>query len=117
MYNDLLPQALLCGMTTYEFWYEEPCLLNSYIKKRELELDVMNYQAWLFGLYTYDAFSVVLSNAFSKEGSKQSTYFEKPLDEFYSKYKNQPNKKGEEIESDKYRNQYNYWAKFGKKGV
>lgn len=99
-------------MTNYEFWYEEPCLLNSYIKKRELELDAMNYQAWLFGLYNYGAFSTVLSNAFSKEGSKQSTYFEKPLDEFNSKYDKSPSKS-----KDDFRKQTNYWSKIGKKGV
>lgn len=104
-------------MTPNEFWYEEPRLLNSYIKKRELELDSLNYQAWLFGLYTYDAFSVVLSNAFSKEGSKKSTYFEKPLDEFNSNYINKSNNKSDEKEEKGYRQQLNYWAKLGKKGV
>jgi len=101
-------------MPSDEFWYEEPCLLDSYIKKRELELDSLNYQAWLFGLYTYNAFSVVLSNAFSKEGSKQSTYFEKPLDELNSKYAHKPQ---ESNNKDKYRQQKNFWAKIGKKGV
>lgn len=102
-------------MTPDEFWYSEPSLLNSYIKKRELQLDETNYQAWLFGLYTYNAFSVVLSNAFSDKSSKKSTYFEKPLEELNSNYVNRkPDIKGKEIE---YRKNVNYWAKFGKKGV
>lgn len=102
-------------MTPNEFWYDEPRLLQSYIKKREMELDNINYVAWLFGLYNYQGFGSILNNAFSKKGSKKSTYFEKPLDLFN---KEQPkinvNKGNFDV---KYRQQLNYWAKIGKKGV
>lgn len=97
-------------MTPNQFWYDEPRLLDVYIKKRELELDVINYNSWLIGLYVENAVAVVLSNAFGSEGSKEITYFEKPLDNFnYNK-----------IEENKpemtYQEQKNIWAKFGKKG-
>lgn len=101
-------------MTPNEFWYSEPRLLQSYIKKRELELDNINYVSWLIGLYVHQGFGVVINNAFSDKSSKKSTYFEKPLDLF--------NEKGAKIEDKqdmevKYQEQYNYWAKIGKKGV
>lgn len=102
-------------MTPNEFWYSEPRLLQSYIKKRELELDNINYVSWLIGLYVHQGFGVVLNNAFSSKSSKKSTYFEKPLDIF-----NENKEKKLESKEDmnvKYHEQYNYWAKFGKKGV
>ena len=102
-------------MTPNEFWYDEPRLLQSYIKKRELELDNINYVAWLFGLYNYHGFATSINNAFSDKSSKKSTYFEKPLDLFN---KEQNNKKiNKEISNVKYQTQFNYWAKIGKKGV
>lgn len=104
-------------MTPSEFWYEEPSLLNSYIKKRELHLDETNYQAWLFGFYFCNAMSVVLSNAFGKKGSKKSTYFEKPLEEFNSNYVNKKPKITNANKDNEYRKSVNYWAKLGKKGV
>lgn len=103
-------------MTADEFWNEEPRLFSSYIKKHEQELDEVNYQSWLIGLYVYKAVGTVLGNAFSNKSSIKNTYFEKPLEELNSSY-------AIEIEAKKmkkdasYRNSVNYWAKFGKKGV
>lgn len=102
-------------MTPNEFWYSEPRLLQSYIKKRELELDNINYVSWLIGLYVHQGFNVVIQNAFSDKSSKKSTYFEKPLD-FFNDNSNKNENKKEKIEV-KYQQHYNYWAKIGKKGV
>lgn len=102
-------------MTPNEFWYDEPRLLQSYIKKRELELDNINYVAWLFGLYNHQSFAVTISNAFSDKSSKKSTYFEKPLDLFNEKQDSKIANK--EKMNVKYQTQFNYWAKIGKKGV
>lgn len=110
----MLPYALQCGMTAEEFWYGEPRLFSSYIKKHELELDEINYQSWLIGLYVFKAVGTVLGNAFSSKSSINNTYFEKPLEELNSSYIN--NKK--EKESNKnidYRNNVNYWGKLGRK--
>lgn len=101
-------------MTPDEFWYSEPRLLQSYIKKRELELDNINYMSWLIGLYVHQGFGVIMNNAFSGKSSKKITYFEKPLDIF--------NKEGQKPENkadmnEKYQQDFNFWAKIGKKGV
>lgn len=101
-------------MTPNEFWYSEPRLLQSYIKKRELELDNINYVSWLIGLYVHQGFGVVINNAFSGKSSKKSTYFEKPLDLFNEKHTKIENKQDMQV---KYQEQFNYWAKIGKKGV
>lgn len=100
-------------MTTEEFWNGEPRVLCSYIKKYELELDEINRQAWLFGLYTYKAVSVVignLANSFTKNnGQISETYFDKPIEQFQSNYKEEINFKEEES-NDKHRQSVNYWA-------
>jgi len=103
-------------MTVKEFWNEEPRLLSSYIKKHEKELDEINYQSWLVGLYVYKAVGTVLGNAFSTKSSINNTYFEKPLEEFESNYiiEYEIKKESKDIS---YRKNVNYWSKIGKKGV
>lgn len=111
----MLPYALKCGMTAEEFWYGEPRLFSSYIKKYQLDLDEINYQAWLFGLYEYKAICTALGNAFSDKSSKKDTYFEKPLEELTHNYQEEKESKKKTLNDD-FRKVKNYWAKFGKKG-
>ena len=89
-------------------------MLCSYIKKHEQELDEMNYQSWLIGLYVYKAIGTVLGNAFSSKSSIKDTYFEKPLDEFNSNYQE---KKEYYIDNKdmNHRKKVNYWSKLGRK--
>ena len=70
---------MLYGMSYDEFWYGKPILAKYYREKHKLEIEQTNQQLWLQGLYIYDAFAVVLSNAFSKRKKK---YIEHPLDLF-----------------------------------
>ena len=70
------------GMSFTEFWDGTPFLAVVYRKAFKLRLEMSNEQAWLQGLYIYDAVAVCLSNAFSKRGSKKLTYIEKPVDLF-----------------------------------
>ena len=108
----MLPYALLCGMTIEEFWNGEPRVLCSYIKRHELELDEMNYQSWLIGLYAHKAVSSAIINYFSDKNTSDM-YFDKPLQQFNSDYKVTRN----EIKNTKnitYREQTNYWSKLGK---
>lgn len=50
------------------------------MKKMELEKEKKNFEAWLNGLYVFDAFSTVVANALSKKGDKPKMYFSKPID-------------------------------------
>lgn len=70
------------GMTPAQFWDEPPLLAVFYRKAYRLKREIDNEQAWLAGLYVYDAFAVCLCNAFSKRGSKKQEYLEKPIDIF-----------------------------------
>lgn len=73
-------------MPLQEFWNDDPDLLwayrNSYMQKMEQDLEIekqmINYKAWLQGLYNYQA----IGSAFSKNGK----YPNKPI-EFNTKPK------------------------------
>lgn len=70
------------GMTPTQYWEESPYLAVAYRKAYRLKRETDNEQAWLQGLYVFDAFAVVLSNAFAKSGSRKQKYIERPIDIF-----------------------------------
>lgn len=70
------------GMTYEQFWEQSPYLAVAYRKAFKLKREIANEQAWLQGLYVYDAFAVCMANAFSKRGAKKENYLEKPVDIF-----------------------------------
>lgn len=70
------------GMPYADFW-DGPCeMAVAYRKAHKLKRELENEMAWLQGMYVYDAFAVVLANAFRKRGAKTEYYLEKPIDIF-----------------------------------
>ena len=57
-------------MPVKDFWENDPELFwayrFSYINKMKRNNDIFNYNAWLQGLYFYEAVSVSLANSFGK---------------------------------------------------
>ena len=70
------------GMSLEQYWEQSPFLAVVYRKAYKLKRETENEQAWLQGLYVYDAFAVCLANVFAKRGAKKQNYFEHPLDIF-----------------------------------
>ena len=70
------------GMTYEQYWEQSPYLAIAYRKAYRLKLESRNEQAWLQGLYVFDAFAVCLANAFAKRGARAQKYIEKPIDIF-----------------------------------
>lgn len=70
------------GMTYEQYWDAPPYLAVAYRKAYRLRREAENEQAWLQGLYVFDAFAVCIANVFAKRGSKKQTYIEKPFDIF-----------------------------------
>ncbi len=70
------------GMTYEQYWEQSPYLAVAYRKAYRLKREEENEQAWLQGLYIYDAFAVVLTNALSKRGTTKQNYIERPIDIF-----------------------------------
>lgn len=86
-------------MSIKEFWDEAPELLwayrKSYMDQFKVQTETNNYNAWLSGLYIYNAISISLYNSFGrKEGQPIQNYMEEPID-FNKKPKSQ-----EEIEKE-----------------
>lgn len=70
------------GMAYEQYWDMSPYLVIAYRKAYKLKREIANEQAWLQGLYVYDAFAVCMANAFAKRGAKKENYLEKPVDIF-----------------------------------
>ena len=70
------------GMSYEQFWDGHPHLAVAYRKAHKLKQELANQQAWLQGLYVYDALAVCLKNAFSKQGARKAEYVEQPIDIF-----------------------------------
>jgi hypothetical protein len=87
------------GMTYEQFWEQSPFLTVAYRKAYRLKREADNEQAWLQGIYVFDAFAVCLANIFAKRGSRKQTYIEKPIDIF--PLDEREKKRREEVENTK----------------
>lgn len=109
----LFPSAIMFGMSSKEFWEDDPQLYWSYrtfyMKKLQQEAEIYNYEGWLYGSYTHYAVSVALNNAFSKRKLK---YLEKP----FGIEKKEHTKLQKELEQEpdkdiRQQKEFNYWAR------
>ena len=93
--NELFPSAIMFGMSSKEFWEEDPQLYwayrTFYLQKTKYDAEESNYKAWLYGNYTCIAVSVALNNAFSK---KKAEYPKEPLGSKKEKEKTSNEKEG-----------------------
>ena len=102
------------GMSSKEFWEDDPQLYWSYrtfyLKKIETETEILNYENWLNGSYTYLAVSVALNNSFSK---KKIEYPDRPLGTKKQHPKTELQKILEKEKDKDVRQQieFNYWAR------
>lgn len=59
-----------------------PYLVSSYQKAYRLKREHENENAWLAGLYVFNAVSVAVYNSFRDRGKKAEKYIERPIDIF-----------------------------------
>jgi hypothetical protein len=86
------------GMTYTEFWDGPSFLAVVYRDAFRIQRELENEQAWLQGLYVYDAFAVCLANMFSGRGAKKEKYFERPVDIFPLTEEEKKQREREEME-------------------
>ena len=77
--------AILFGMSAKEFWENTPELIwayrKSYIDKIKLQQETDNFNAWLNGLYVFNAVNTSIYNNFGRKETQQTlNYIEKPYD-------------------------------------
>lgn len=67
------------GMSHSEYWYGDSRLVIDYRQADRLRQQQRSNDAWLQGMYIYQAFGVVLGNAFSDKGKQPQKYLEEPI--------------------------------------
>ena len=80
IFNEAFPYYLSIGMSYELYWHGEPNLVKAYREADGLRVDRMNYEAWLQGLYVYQAVGALypVFNPFSKQ-KKAEEYLKEPI--------------------------------------
>ena len=104
IFEECFPFYLAIGMSFAEYWVGDPSLARYYRKAYRIKQDEINNNAWLQGLYIYDAVSTALHNALRGMGKNKppaKDYAKQPYD-FNNKVKTEVEKAREvEIEQEK----------------
>lgn len=82
IFERLCPYYMSYGMTYDEYWHGDPWSLRHYKTAYNLRNRHENEMLWLQWLYSLNALSVVIGNAFSKKGTPPRKYVEAPFDVF-----------------------------------
>ena len=74
------PYYLSIGMTEEQYWDGDCALPKYYRQAEELRRERTNQEAWVQGMYVYDAISRIspILHAFAKKGTKAKPYVEEP---------------------------------------
>lgn len=74
------PYYLSIGMTEEQYWEGDSVLPKYYRQAEELRKERVNQEAWLQGMYVYDAIARIspILHAFAKKGTKAQPYVEEP---------------------------------------
>jgi len=83
------------GMPYDQYWYGDVWMVEAFREADRLRQDRVNSEAWLQGMYYYNAVSCALGNWSRKEGSPPMNYPEKPYSIFPQK-ENQKEKEARE---------------------
>lgn len=104
IFEECFPFYLAIGMSYAEYWEGDPKLAQYYRKAYQIKQEEINNNAWLQGMYIYDAVSTALHNALRGMGKNKppaKDYAKQPY-EFKNKVKTEAEKAKEiEIEQEK----------------
>jgi hypothetical protein len=78
-FEECCPFYLSIGMTYEQYWDGDNDLPKYYRKAERMRQEQKNHEAWLNGLYVYDALASVMSHM-NKNKSDHKSYAEKPYD-------------------------------------
>jgi hypothetical protein len=101
VFEENFPFYLAIGMSPTEYWTGDSTLVRYYRRAYLIKQENENNNAWLHGLYIYDAISTALSNALRCKGVSAKDYAKKPYD-FKNRVKSEAEKQHEvDIEQQK----------------
>ena len=81
LYEELCPMYMSFGMTYEQFWDQDATMVIAYRRLYERQQRQINWQAWLFGSYVYEAFAAVYSSVWSKNSNLSYPAKPRPLTE------------------------------------
>ena len=84
IFEEQFPHYLAIGMSSAEYWEGDSMLTRYFRKAYKIKQDEINNNAWLQGVYIYDAVSTAIHNAFKDKKTKATSYAKQP----YNLYKN-----------------------------
>lgn len=78
IFNKKFPYYLSIGMTAEQYWEQDCMFVKYYREAEEIRKERMNQEAWLQGMYFYDALARIspILHAFAKKGTKAQPYVE-----------------------------------------
>ena len=81
-FYELFPYYLSIGMSYEQYWEMDCDLVKCYRKAADIKRDLMNQNAWLIGLYVYEAVGDVspILRGGAKKGTKAKPYIDKPFE-------------------------------------
>ena len=85
IFEECFPFYLAIGMSFAEYWTGEPSLVRYYRRAYKIKQEQDNNNAWLQGLYFYDAISTAIHNAMRGMGKNKlpaKEYAKQPYDIF-----------------------------------
>ena len=77
IFEDCFPFYLSIGMSSAEYWDGDNMLPKYYRQAEKMRQEQTNHNAWLHGLYVYDAVTSAMTHLSSKKSDHKS-YAEKP---------------------------------------
>jgi hypothetical protein len=92
---------LAIGMSSAEYWEGDPSLARYFRKAYKIKQDEINNNAWLQGLYIYDAVSTAVYNALRGKNSQAREYAKQPFNLENREKTEQEKAKEVEIEQEK----------------
>lgn len=79
IFKKYFPIYLSYGMSSGEYWDDDPDLTTAYREAHRIKLQRKNEELWLQGIYTSQALLSTVGNMFSSKGSKPLEYPKEPL--------------------------------------
>ena len=78
IFEESFPFYLAIGMSSAEYWEGDPSLTRYFRKAYKIKQDENNKNAWLQGVYIYDAVSTAIYNALRGKNTKAAEYAKQP---------------------------------------
>ena len=97
IFEENFPFYLAIGMSSAEYWEGDCSLTRYYRKAYKIKQEEINNNAWLQGLYVYDAISTALHNALRGKNSKAREYANQPYN-FENNKEKSKQEKAKEVE-------------------